>query len=262
MRSTVDALIALQGPYQQLTIVPPILPGLRETMIMPILTAPTLSPLYQALLGGTLLVGVLGVLQKAFEWIASRRDNATTKIQENNAAIEVARIQRAAEESKEAREEARRLLAERKEQVAELKADGLALRRDLGEEISALKLEMKEESEQRKLVKLSAEAAHIRSDEMAAKLEFAKTDRDELMQKLAAVESQAASAERHSAALEKEKNIEIELISQQLEKANRKISELEAYIREHKLTVRLTQGDQTITASMDPMDLPTLDTNF
>lgn len=229
---------------------------------MPIPNAPILSPLYQALLGGTLLVGVLGAVQKAFEWVANRRDDAAVKIQENNAAIEVARIQRAAEESKEAREEARRLLAERKEQVAELKADGLALRREFGEEISALKLEMKEESEQRKLVKLSADAAHIRSDEMAVKLALAKAERDELMQKLAAVESQAASAERHSAALEKEKNVEIELISQQLEKANRKISELEAYIREHKLTVRLTQGDQTITASMDPMAAPALDTDL
>jgi len=228
-------------------------------MIMPILTTPTLSPLYQALLGGTLLVGVLGVAQKAFEWIAGRRDDATTKIQENNAAIEVARIQRAADEAKEAREEARRLLAERKEQVAELKADGLTLRRDLGEQISALKLEMKEESEQRQLVKLSADAAHIRSDEMASKLELAKADRDELMQKLVAVEARAINAEQHSAVLEKEKNAEIEIISQQLEKANRKISEMEAYIREHKMTVRLTQGDQTITASMDP---PTLDTNF
>jgi len=229
---------------------------------MPIPNAPILSPLYQALLGGTLVVGVLGVAQKAFEWVANRRDGAAVKIQENNAVIEVARIQRAAEESKEAREEARRLLAERKEQVAELKGEHASIRREFGEKIDALKLEIKDESEQRQLVKLSADAAHIRSDEMAAKLAIAKAERDELMQKLAAVESQAASAERHSAALEKEKNIEIEMISQQLEKANRKISDLEAYIREHKLTVRLTQGDQTITASMDPLDPPTLDTNF
>lgn len=229
---------------------------------MPIPNAPILSPLYQALFGGTLLVGVLGAIQKAFEWAANRRDNATVKIQENNAAIEVARIQRAADEAKDAREEARRLLTERKEQVAELKADQALIRREMGEQIHTLKLEMKEESEQRQLVKLSADAAHIRADEMAAKLAVAKAERDELMQKLADVESRAERAERHSAGVEKDKNIEIELISLQLEKANRKISELEAYIREHKLTVRLTQGDQTITASMDPIAPAALDTDL
>ena len=106
------------------------------------------------------------------------------------------------------------------------------------------------------MVKVLADAAHLRADEAVKNLVVAKTERDELAHKLRQVEERADRAETHSQEIEKAKNLEVLMLSEKLEAANKKIASLEDYIKEQKLTLRIEQGDHTITASVDP--LPTL----
>jgi len=236
---------------------------------MPIPTPPSVSPLWNAVFGGGGAIGFLVLIREAVVWWDKRRKDGTDALRKEAAEVEVARIKQRGEDEKEGREEAKRLLAERKEQVAELKADHQTLRKEFGEEIAALKKAQAEESEQRQLVKLAADAAHIRADDAVVQLDAAKRAREDLARKLEAVEARAASAERHAKTLEREKNVEIEILRRRLAEADAKIETLERYIREHKMTVSLTQDGQTITASMEPRapeptpaEPPTRDTDY
>ena len=226
-------------------------------------TAAAISPIWISLLGGGTIVGLLAAVQKYAEWVITRKEGRAEMTRRDSASVEIAHIEQEGEENRRTERMIALLLDERKDQVAGLKGEvtdlkaGLnAQRSEFDAKIVRLEEGQRAEAEARQMVKVSAVAAHLRADEAVKKLAIAKTERDELAHKLRQVEERADRAEMHSQEIETAKNLEVRMLSEKLEAANKKIAGLEDYIKEQKLTLRIEQGDHTITASVDP--LPTL----
>jgi len=236
--------------------------GLRElhgVPKMPSLTSQNLPLISQALFGGGGLMVLAVFLRETAVWLDKRRRDLADKIDvaaERNkgdaALVEVARLQENSSRDRRAEEMAWNLAAERKLEVEGMKADQAAMRQEFKLEISGLKTSQTAEAEHRALVQVSANAAIDRANEALVKLEAANVRRDEIAAKLALVEQRATRAENRAEQLSREKSIEVESLRVQLRDANHNIEVLQAYIRDHKLTVILQQGEQIITASMDP----------
>jgi len=225
-------------------------------------SAGAISPIWLSLLGGGTVIGILAAVQKYAEWIVTRKDSAAEKGKMDTASVKIAYIEQEGEQDKRAERMLALLLDERKDQVAGLKGEVVELKSDLTSQrhefdakIVRLEEGQRQEAEARQMVKLSADAAHVRADEAMKKLAIAKAERDELTRKLILVEEQAARAAERTEQVEKEKNLEVLLLSEQLDAANRKIAGLEEYIKAHKLTLKLEQGGQTVTASLDPVPI-------
>lgn len=221
---------------------------------MPSPAPPSLPTLWQALFGGGGLMVLAVFLRETLVWMDGKRKAVFDRLQSeadknkaDAAAVEIARLHEKGEVERRGEEAAWRLADERKGELAQIKSEFSA-------QIGELKQAVKDEGEERKLVMLAADAAHIRADEAVRHLEVAKRERDAIAEKLAAVETRAAKAEQLSTRKEKEKSLEIERLNNQLSQANRKIEDLERYIREHKMTVSLQRGEEIITASMMPME--------
>ena len=244
---------------------------LKEARVMPIqslipISAAT-SPMWLSLLGGGTVIGLLAAAQKYAEFVVSRRDIHAEKLRSDAekakleaASIAIAHIAQEGEESKKAERMIALLLDERKDQVAglkgevvELKTDMSAQRREFDAKIVQLQEGQAREAEARQMVKLSADAAHIRADEAVKNLAIAKMERDELTRKLLLVEQRAGRAEERTEKVEQEKNLAVHLLSDQLDAANQKIAGLEEYIKAHKLTLKLEGGGQIVTATLDPL---------
>ena len=226
-------------------------------------TAAAISPIWISLLGGGTIVGLLAAVQKYAEWVIARKEGRVEMTRRDSASVEIAHIEQEGEENRRTERMLGLMLDERKDQVAGLKVEvtdlkaGLnAQRSEFDAKIVRLEEGQKVEAEARQMVKVLADAAHLRADEAVKDLAVAKTERDELAHKLQEVEARADRAEMHSQEIETAKNLEVLHLSEKLEAANKKISSLEDYIKEQKLTLRIEQGDHTITASVDP--LPTL----
>ena len=222
---------------------------------MPISNLIQSSSVWLSLLGGGTVIGLLAAVQKYTEWIVTRRDSAAEKGKMDTASVKIARIEQDGEENKRAERMLALLLDERKDQVIELKTDMATQRHEFDAKIVRLEEGQRQEAEARQMVKVSADAAHVRADEAVKKLAVAKAERDELTRKLILVEEQAARAAERTEQVEKEKNLEVHLLSEQLDAANKKIAGLEEYIKAHKLTLKLEQGGQTVTASLDPVPI-------
>ena len=231
-------------------------------MPVPILppSSAALSPIWLSLLGGGTIVGLLAAVQKYAEWIITRKDGRAEQRRLDAASVEIAHIEQEGEENRRTERMIGLMLDERKDQVAglktevfDLKAGLTAQRNEFDAKIVRLEEGQKQEAEARQMVKLSADAAHLRADEAVKNLAIAKTERDGLARKLQMVEERADRAETHSQEIETAKNLEVSLLSEKLEAANKKITGLEEYIKEQKLTLRIEQGDQTITATVDPL---------
>ena len=226
-------------------------------------TAAAISPIWISLLGGGTIVGLLAAVQKYAEWVIARKEGRVEMTRRDSASVEIAHIEQEGEENRRTERMLGLMLDERKDQVAGLKVEvtdlkaGLnAQRSEFDAKIVRLEEGQRAEAEARQMVKVLADAAHLRADEAVKDLAAAKTERDELAHKLQEVEARADRAEMHSQEIETAKNLEVLMLSEKLEAANKKITSLEDYIKEQKLTLRIEQGDQTITASVDP--LPTL----
>lgn len=219
-------------------------------MLVPIADAS--APLTVALSAAAGLAAMLTLLGKYIAWVINRREDSFAKVRADAAIVEVDRQKLRQQDERDVREESNRLITERKEMAVQLKADNAAMRGEFMSEIAALKKSIRDEGEERALVKLSAEAAHMRADEAMQQLAAARRERGVIEAKLREVDKRANAAEQHTVLLEKEKNIEIEGLRALLAQSNRKIEELENYIREHKMTVSLQRGTDTITASIEP----------
>ena len=240
--------------------------GVREMRAMPIQTiipaSSAIGPFLLSLLGGGTVIGLLAAVQKYFEWSGASKQARMEKAKLDAASVQIAHIEQEGQESKKVERMIDILLNERKGEViclkgelAEMKTDMTAQRREFDAKIVSLVEGQKEEAEARQMVKLSADAAHLRADEAVKKLALAKAERDELTRKLLLVEARAGKAEERTEQVEKEKNIAVHLLADQLDAANKKIAGLEEYIKAQKLTLKLEQGGQTVTASLDPIPL-------
>ena len=228
------------------------------------------TPLSLALTSAAGLAAFLTLLGKYIQWVIRRKDDSFEKVRADADAVEVKRVALRAQDDQEMRARAKQIFDERGKQVADLNIAQDRMRANFDAEIANLKCAIKQEGEERQMVKLSADAAHLRADEAVTDLAAAKRDRDEIERRLveatgrmAAVEARANRAEEFTSQIERDKNIEIDILSRQLAESNRKIETLEKYIREHKMQVTLQHGEEIITASMEPLDEPpTKDTDF
>jgi len=225
---------------------------------MPIPNPPSLPVLWQAVFGGGGLMVLVVFLREVVVFLDKKRTDRADKKQAeaekdkgDKATVEIARLHENSERERRAEDAAWRLAEERKGELAGVKAEQSAMRQEFDAKVARLEEAQVEESEHRRMAQVSANAAIDRAEEAIRKLEAAKVERDGIATKLREVEQRSEQMDR-------EKNAEIENLRAQLKEANRNIETLQTYIREHKLSVTLRHGEEIITASMQPSDLPDL----